>query len=103
MESLLAEVRLLSPVRVATVKTAQGYIVTWEHREEAPRSLTLLTGYPIEVEAKSNLAGIKPSSTLGMTSLTFEPKEPGLCSVLLKLPEWARDLPESVPVPVYEE
>ncbi len=103
LESLLSEVRVLSPVRVLTQAVDGGYLVSWEHKANAPRNLTLLTGYPVEIEAKENLAGIKPSSTLGMTSLTFEPKGDGWCRVMLKLPKWAKPLPPSSPIPSYSE
>lgn len=103
LDSLVSEVRVLSPVKVVTTKVAGGYLVSWEHRANAPRSLTLLTGYPVEIEAKENLAGIKPSSSLGMTSLTFEPRGEGICQILLRLPSWAKPLPEAAAPPRYSE
>ncbi|MCB0825196.1 MAG: hypothetical protein KDC26_03325 [Armatimonadetes bacterium] len=101
--SLLGHVRVLSPIGVTVEPHEKGYRLSWIHRAGAPQSLVLLTGYPIEIEAETNLVGVKPSTLLGSTMLSFQPKEQGTCSVIIRLPAWASPLPVGVPTPGYSE
>lgn len=103
VESLLSPVRVLGSYRVASEFGEKGYLLSWEHEAGVPKSVNLLSGFAIEVEAKENLKGIKPMGGLGVTQLVFEPEAAGKCQVLLRLPSWASKLPQTIPVPRYSE
>lgn len=103
LASLLANVRIMTPAATRLEKHADGYLVSWVHEAESPRVLELVTGYPIEVEAKANLAKVVPRSLLGVTTLEIEPAGPGECQILLRLPEYAETLPVAVRPPAYDE
>lgn len=102
-EGLMSPVRVIGPYRVTAVPAQKGYLMSWLHQGESPKVMTLLTGYPVQIEAKANLSGIKPMGGLGMTQLVFEPEKPDICSVILRLPEYAPKLPEAVAAPRYSE
>ncbi len=100
---LLSEVRLMTGATTRVEPHANGVLVSWIQEEGAPRSVELLTAYPIEVEAVANLSKVVPHSVLGVTSLSIETTGAGMCQILLRLPEWAKPLPKAAPPPVYTE
>lgn len=103
VQSLTSQVRVVSRVKVTAVRQSGGYLVSWDPGQAGSKNLVLMTGYPVEVEAKTNLVKVTPSSVFGMTSLTFEPEKEGTCSILLKLPKWADPLPAITPLMRYSE
>ncbi len=103
VESLMSPVRVLGPYRVTSEVAGSGYLMSWIHEGKLPKAVTLLSGFPIEVEAKENLSGIKPMGGLGLTQLVFEPESEAKCGVILRLPTWAGKLPPTISVPRYSE
>lgn len=99
LSSLMSPIRILTPVRVDVTIEPAGYLLTWEYKAGEKQALEILTAFPIEVEARTNLAKITPNSVLGMTALGIEPKEPGKCEVLVRFPKWAERLPSAASIP----
>lgn len=103
LRSLLSQVRVIGRVDCSATRVTGGYLLQWVHEQGSPHTLTLISGFPLEVEARKNLKGVAPVMMLGTTLLGFTPSGPGLCEVYLKLPNWADTLPDAVPVPHYVE
>jgi len=99
LASLMSPIRILTPVRVDVAVDPAGYLLSWEYKAGEKQALEILTAFPIEVEARTNLAKITPNSVLGMTALGLEPKEPGRCEVLVRFPKWAERLPAAASIP----
>lgn len=86
---------LRSPVRVASAHAVAlrqddgKWVISWTHGPDTPRTLNLLSAYPLFVTARRNLQAVQVSRAFGVTSLRYSPKEDGLCEMTLGMPKWA--------------
>jgi len=101
--SLSSPVRLVDGGRVEVSREGSAYVLSWEHRDGDRNMMSLVTEFPIEVEAKENITSIMPSTFLAETRLNMVAKGPGICRVVLRLPSWVVDLPDLVESPRYSE
>jgi hypothetical protein len=101
VQALMSRVRIMSAVSVQATPHEGGYLLTWTHAADAPRVLILVSGYPVQVEARKNLARVTPRALLGVNALSFEPEAAGECQVWLRLPDWAEPLPAAAPPPIH--
>lgn len=103
VRSLVSPVRVVGGPPVKVQRDGEVYILSWDFKEGDRNELALVTEYPIEVEARENLASIMPSTFLAETRLKMVAKGPGVCKIALRLPPWALDLPSVVDAPRYSE
>ncbi len=101
--ALSSPVRVVGGLNVSVEQVGDLYLLSWEHRAGDQSSLSLVTEFPVEVEARDNVSSIVPDVFLAETRLKVVPKGPGVCRVALRLPGWARGLPEVVEAPRYSE
>ncbi|QYK52982.1 MAG: hypothetical protein KF824_12065 [Fimbriimonadaceae bacterium] len=102
-ESLMSPVRIIGDIKILVEKRPNGYLVSWDHLEGKAAEMTLISAFPVEVEAGDNVNQIVPSTFLAETQLKVVPKAIGKCSFLLRLPPWAQELPNAMPPPKYSE
>ncbi|MFM9872351.1 MAG: hypothetical protein ACKVQS_02660 [Fimbriimonadaceae bacterium] len=103
LSSLSSAVRVVEGNAVEVTREGADYILSWSYREGDRNQISLVTEYPVEVEAKENIASIAPSTFLAETRLNMVAKGPGICRVTLRLPRWVEDLPVMVESPRYSE
>lgn len=99
----------MSPVRLVgqfdlTVEPAEGgYLLTWIQQKGSTAEFALASKYPLELEARQNLAQIVPTRIGDEVQLRIVPQESGRCRLMLKLPTGAPPLPSMPPAPRYSE
>jgi hypothetical protein len=101
--SLSSPVRIVEGFTGEVTREGSDYVLSWQYKEGERNQIALVTEFPIEVEAKENIASIIPSTFLAETRLIVMAKGPGLCRVVLRLPKWVVSLPEFVEAPRYSE
>ncbi len=103
VSSLSSPVRIVDGGRVEVTREGGQYILSWNHNEGDRNQIAFVTEFPIEVEARENIASITPSTFLAETRLNMVAKGPGVCRVAFRLPSWVVDLPEIIESPRYSE
>lgn len=101
--SLASPIRAIGFPGIEVERVGSGYVLSWVHRGEGKSAMALISPYPIEVEAKENIASLVPRPFLAETRLLIQAKDAGVCRLLLRVPAWVEDLPELVDSPRYSE
>lgn len=101
--SLSSPVRIVEGGPVEVTREGSAYVLSWNSRADGKNRISLVTEFPVEFEAKENIASIAPSTFLAETRLNIVAKGSGVCRLVLRLPGWVVDLPAIVESPRYSE
>ncbi len=102
-QNLLSPMRVFSDGPVILVKREQELLLQWPVLEPKQSLITIAASYPLQIEPRTNLSRLVSTQAFGFTELKYIPDTAGTCEALLKLPEWAKVPPASVPAPRYSE
>lgn len=103
LSNWMSEVRCYGDAPMWLQKQAEGYEFCWTAPEKVLGAFALESAYPIRVSNRRNVQSLYVSQRIGFSELRFEPEEPGQCSAILLVPEWADPFPLTVLPPEYSE
>ncbi len=102
VEYLQSPIRVYGSQRVWLEPEPEGtFRLSWIALDARPGTLVLAASTPIEARALANLSDFRADPALGFAVLRYTPTDAGLCTVRLKLPEYARPLPAVAPPPSF--
>lgn len=102
VEYLQSPIRVYGAQRVWLESEPEGtYRLSWMATDARPGTLVLAASTPIEARALANLAAFRAEPALGFLVLRHTPNDAGLCTVRLKLPDYARPLPSATAPPAF--
>jgi hypothetical protein len=102
-ETLMSPVRVFGDVPIRLLERDKALILEWPALEPKPSVLRLVAGYEIQLEPVANLPRFRVDQVLGTSEVRYTPELAGTCEAKLTLPEWAKALPLSRPIPRYSE
>ncbi|HJP81927.1 MAG TPA: hypothetical protein VJ835_00345 [Fimbriimonadaceae bacterium] len=101
-KSILSEIRVFGDASVSAERQGEATAISWTAADTNAHQIVFASAYPIDFEL-GNMNKLDVERALGLTQVRFVANQPGLCTAFLRRPEWAKDLPVSVPTPRYEE
>lgn len=102
VEYLQSPIRVYGSQQVWVEPEPEGtFRLSWLATDARPGVLVLATSTPVEARALSNLAAIRAEPALGFLVLRHTPSDAGLCTVRLKLPDYAKPLPAAAAPPAF--
>lgn len=85
--------RLLTLQAVVAEPSPEGFILRWVENDTKPSHMTLLAGWPLQVQAVANLAPLTVTETLGSYTIKIAPVDVGPVAILVRKPGWLAGLP----------
>ena len=101
-KALLSEVRVFGDPSLFLEKQGEALTIQWQSPDTDAHQIVFATSCPIDLEL-GNLKKLDLERALGLTQVRYVANQPGPCQANLRLPDWAKILPASAPVPRYTE